>query len=72
LTLDNDQVRSYLTTLEKESKAVKEDILRLCWYMRGSVSYDEGMLLSDDDRVAINKIIEDNIKITQKSGLPFF
>ena len=72
MTLDNDQVRSYLTTLEKESKAVKEDILRLCWYMRGSVSYDEGMLLSDDDRVAINKIIEDNIKITQKSGLPFF
>jgi hypothetical protein len=40
--------------------------------MRGAVTYDDGMLLSTQERELIGKIIEDNMKITQKSGLPYF
>jgi len=58
--------------MERESKAMKDDVLRICWYMRGSISYNDGMLLSSADREIINKLIKDNLETTQKSGLPFF
>jgi hypothetical protein len=40
--------------------------------MRGSVSYEDAMLLSFNDRNLINKIIKDNIETTEKTKLPFF
>ncbi len=40
--------------------------------MRGAITYDDGMLLSDEDRSIINKIVNDNMETTKKSGLPFF
>jgi hypothetical protein len=58
--------------MEKETKARKDDILRICWYMRGSLSYSEGMMLSRTDQEIINKIIKDNLETTKKSNLPFF
>jgi hypothetical protein len=58
--------------LDSQSKALKEEVLRLCWYMRGSISYNDGMLLSNVDLEIINKIIKDNLETTQKSKLPFF
>jgi hypothetical protein len=45
----------YFDQLEKESKALKEEVLKLCWYMRGSISYDEGMTLSQEDRTLMSK-----------------
>jgi hypothetical protein len=58
--------------MEKEAKALKDDVLRICWYMRGSISYDDGMMLSHADKEIINKIVKDNLETTQKSGMPFF
>ena len=58
--------------MEGETKAIRDEILRLCWYMRGSIQYDDGMLLSEQERKIINKIIEDNMEVTKKSHLPFF
>lgn len=72
MTLSNDQIIEELDNMEKESKALRDEVLRLCWYMRGSISYDDGMLLSTTDRDLINKLIKDNLETTQKSGLPFF
>lgn len=62
----------YFNRLENQSKALKEEALRLAWYMRGSVSYDEAMLLSDIDRGIISKIVKDNLETSKKSGMPFF
>ena len=72
MTLSNDQIIEELDNMEKEAKALKDDVLRICWYMRGSISYDDGMLLSQGDKDIINKIIKDNLETTQKSGMPFF
>jgi len=72
LTLTNEEIENLLDRMEKESKALKDNVLRLCWYMRGAISYDDGMLLSVEDREIINKIIKDNLETTQKSKLPFF
>ena len=40
--------------------------------MRGSISYEDAVYLSFDDRDMINKIIKDNLETTKESGLPFF
>ena len=40
--------------------------------MRGGLSYEESMYLSTDEREMISKIIEENLEVTKKSGIPFF
>jgi hypothetical protein len=57
--------------MDKEVKAIKKDVLRLCWYMRG-LSYSEAMNMSWEEREIIGEIIKENLETTKKSGLPFF
>ena len=40
--------------------------------MRGGLSYNDAMLLSSSERKIITKIVNDNLEIAKKSGLPFF
>lgn len=72
LTLSDDQIVSELDEMEKESKAMRDNTLRICWYMRGAISYDEAMLLSAVDRELLRNLIKENLETTQKSGMPFF
>lgn len=72
MSLSNEEIIGLLDQMERETKAIKDDILRICWYMRGALSYSEGMLLSRVDQEIINKIIKDNLETTKKSNLPFF
>jgi hypothetical protein len=57
---------------EKESKALRDEALRLSWYMRGGLSYGDAMMLSNEERILIGKLIKENIDITKKTGVPFF
>ena len=72
MNLSNDDIVNLVEGYEKESKAFKEEALRLCWYMRGGLTYDDAMMLSQDERDLVGKIIKDNMEVTKKSGLPFF
>jgi len=72
LILDNQSIVALLEGYDKESKALRTETLKICWYMRGSLSYDEGFTLSPQDREIINSIIKENLDVTKKSGLPFF
>lgn len=40
--------------------------------MRGGVTYDEAMQMSQTDHSLINDIVKENLETTKKSGLPFF
>ena len=57
--------------MDKDAKAIKKEVLKMCWYMRG-LSYAEGMNLSYDEREIVGEIIKENLETTKKSGLPFF
>lgn len=70
--MSNQDMISYFDQLENESKALKEEVLKLCWFMRGSLSYDEGMMLSYNDRNSISKLVKENLETAKKSGMPFF
>lgn len=58
--------------LDKEVKAVRTDLIKITWYMRGGISLDDAFALSVEDREIISEIIKDNLETTKKSGLPFF
>jgi hypothetical protein len=57
--------------MDKDVRAVKKEVLKLCWYMRG-LSYAEGMNLTWEERDIIGEIIKENLETTKKTGLPFF
>jgi hypothetical protein len=72
LKLSDEEIINLLDSLEKDSKALREEAIQICWYMRGSVSYDDSMLLTAEDRKIISKLIKDNLETTKKTGMPFF
>lgn len=57
---------------DNESKALKKEALTLAWYMRGGLSYEEAMYLSQSERETIGKIVESNMEVAKKTGMPFF
>lgn len=70
--MDLNEILSEVDRLDKESKAMKVDLLKLCWYMRGGVSIDDVYALSYEDRSLIGDIVKENLETTKKTGMPFF
>ncbi len=58
--------------MEKEAESIRQESLKMSWYMRGGISYDQVLALSGKERVMVNDIIKDNLETTKKSKLPFF
>jgi hypothetical protein len=57
---------------DQEVKAIREELLRMCWFMRGSISYTEATMLSNSDRETISKIIKENLETAKESKMPFW
>lgn len=72
LSLSLEEITALDKKMEKEIRAIKEELMRLCWFMRGSLSVEEAHNLDNLDREIISKLIEENLEHTKKSGLPFF
>ena len=70
--MDSDGISKMVDQMEKETRTIRQEVLKLCWYMRGGLTYDEGMQLSQVERDIINELVKDNLETTKKSGLPFF
>ena len=58
--------------MDKEVSNIRQEALRLSWYMRGGLTYDQAMSLSLEERNLINELIKEHLETTKKSGLPFF
>jgi hypothetical protein len=65
------EILAWSEQMDKEARAVKKDVLKMCWYMRG-LSYAEGMTLSAEERSIVSEIIKENLETTKKTNLPFF
>ncbi len=72
MSLDNESIVEMIDDYDKDSKALKNNILKICWHMRGGITFSEAMDLSFQDREIISTIIQDNLKTTKETGLPFF
>jgi hypothetical protein len=58
--------------MDKEAAQIREQSLRLTWYMRGGVNYDQVMNMSATEREMINQLAKENIETTKKTNLPWF
>jgi len=72
LSLDNESIVEMIKDFDKDSKALKKNILKICWHMRGGITYSEALEISFQEREIINGIIEDNLNTTKATGLTFF
>ena len=70
--MDLPEILREIDQLDKESKALKLDLMKMCWYMRGGITYDDAFAMTIEDRQIISDVIKENLETTKKSGLPFF
>jgi hypothetical protein len=61
-----------VTTMDKEAADIRREAVRMSWYMRGGMTYEQILNLSWEERVQINELIKDNLETTKKTNLPFF
>ena len=70
--LDTTGVDELVKSYDNNTKAIKQELLKLSWYMRGGLDYNLAHLLTPEDREIIGKIVEEHLETTKESGLPFF
>lgn len=69
---DDEQLSKFLNSFDRQVKALRHDLLRITWSMRGGITYDQAAMLSPGDREIIGDIIEENAEVTKKTGHPYF
>jgi hypothetical protein len=72
LSLNLEEIQELSEKMEKQTKALKNQLYKLCWYMRGSLSFSESFDLGIEDIEIISEIIKDNLDTTKKIQMPFF
>jgi hypothetical protein len=58
--------------MDKECHQIRTEAVKLSWYMRGGLTFDQTMAMSHNDRTIVGDLIKENLETTKKSGLPFF
>lgn len=70
--MDSDSINQLVDQMDKEANDIRQEALKMAWYMRGGLTYDQALQLSSAEREIISGLIKDNLETTKKSGLPFF
>lgn len=58
--------------MEKEVEAIKEELFRCSWFMRGGITLEQLFSMDLKDIDIVQKIIKNNLETAKESGLPFF
>jgi hypothetical protein len=72
LNLTMPQIQEVVEGLEKESKALKKELYKFSWYMRGGLSFTEALMLDYQDRVILSEIVKENLETAKETNMPFF
>ena len=70
--MGDSEIITYLKNFESESTNLKLQIMKICWYMRGGMSWQEALNLSSDEREIVSQLVKENLETTKKTGQPFF
>lgn len=72
MTMSNNDIETFVNQMEKESLEIREQSLKMSWYMRGGATYEDVLQMSQSERRLVSALIKDNLETTNKSRLPFF
>ncbi len=70
LSLSPEEIAGEIKGMEREHKEFVDQITRMAWFMRGSMTREEMWRLSYFERKVIAKIISENIERLNKTGQP--
>ena len=72
LSLTLEEITKLLQEMQKDAKAIKTELFRMSWFMRGGLPIDLAYQTDFQDRELLGKLIESNLETTSKTRLPFF
>ena len=70
--MGDSDVIAYLKDFDNQTKNLKLELMKVCWFMRGGMSWNEALVLSPDEREIVSQLVKENMETTKKSGQPFF
>jgi hypothetical protein len=70
--LSAEEIAAWVDKMDEEANSIKQQSLKMSWYMRGGASYQDVMQMSYQERKMIGDLIKDNLETTKTSKLPFF
>jgi hypothetical protein len=66
------EILKLVDEMEAETRAREKELIKLCWYMRGSVSLDEMYNSDKTQRELMGDLVKENLETTKETRLPFF
>jgi hypothetical protein len=70
--MGDSDIIAYLKDFDSQVKNLKLELMKVCWFMRGGMSWNEALVLSPDERTIVSQLVKENMDTTKKSGQPFF
>ena len=70
--MGDSEIIAYLKDFDSQVKNLKLELMKVCWFMRGGMSWNESLNLSPDEREIVSQLVKENMETTKKSGQPFF
>jgi hypothetical protein len=61
-----------LKDYDNQTKNLKLELMKICWFMRGGMSWQESLNLSPDERTIAAQLVKENMDTAKKTGQPFF
>jgi hypothetical protein len=58
--------------MDQEADSIRQQSLKMSWYMRGGATYEDIMQMSLQERNLISELIKSNLETTKTSRLPYF
>jgi hypothetical protein len=72
LTAHPEEISTMVDRMDQEVKEIKQQSLKMSWYMRGGATYQDMLQMSFQERDLVTELIKDNLETTKTSKLPFF
>tara|TARA_R110001592_G_scaffold327570_1_gene608770 strand:- start:15 stop:227 length:213 start_codon:yes stop_codon:yes gene_type:complete len=70
--MGDSEIVAYLKDFDSQVKNLKLEIMKVCWFLRGGMSWNEALVLSPEERTIVSQLVKENMDTTKKSGQPFF
>jgi len=67
-----EEISTTVDRMDQEAKDIKQQSLKMSWYMRGGATYEDVLQMSFQERELLSELIKENLEITKNSKLPFF
>jgi hypothetical protein len=70
--MGDSEIVAHLKDYDNQTKNLKLELMKICWFMRGGMSWQESLNLSPDERTIAAQLVKENMDTAKKTGQPFF